>query len=265
MTPVLTPSILIADEVWVGLALLHRAYPDRESFLTREILDRIRQEGAHPEMRSGVQPHISLHNVANLAPNPARYRLSYRLPDGTYRLYRPGDDYDPARTGKTHPDRADLPAKYHELLDWYLTTYCGDRPASVEEEDPFLRMSGVGRELWADIDADSYVDELREGWDELDLPTAPPDLPDAAEIWQRLSEHAGEVFHTVTGLPFTYTVFGSAIQPIRNGKSINQMIGRSDVEAAVRVLPLRKPSDIKMCRGPAYVFGMLTDPRILKA
>lgn len=33
-----------------------------------------------------------------------------------------------------------------------------------ESEDPILQMRGVGKEIWADTDADEYVRNLREGW-----------------------------------------------------------------------------------------------------
>jgi len=117
-------EVLVADECWIALALLQREHPDRMSFSPRQILDRLKQEKAHAALRPGVQTHIYLHNVANIPPNSAKYRLFYRLEDGTLRLFRPGDDFDPARTGKTMPKRSDLPQRYHELLDWYENEYC---------------------------------------------------------------------------------------------------------------------------------------------
>ena len=36
--------------------------------------------------------------------------------------------------------------------------------------DPILALRGVGRELWADEEADAYVSRLREGWSEPDVP-----------------------------------------------------------------------------------------------
>ena len=32
------------------------------------------------------------------------------------------------------------------------------------EEDPILQMWGVGKEIWADTDADEYVRSLRANW-----------------------------------------------------------------------------------------------------
>jgi hypothetical protein len=33
-----------------------------------------------------------------------------------------------------------------------------------EKDDPILQMYGVGKEIWADVDADEYVRNLRESW-----------------------------------------------------------------------------------------------------
>jgi len=160
----LQKQILAADEVWVGLALLHVEHPDKESFTAREILDRVRSEHATPELRPGLQAHIYLHNVANLEPNSARYRMFYRLAGDTYRLFRAGDHAHPARRGKSKPKREELPEKYHYLLDWYEQTYSGKEKQMKEEDDPILQMRGVGKEIWADTNADEYVRGLRANW-----------------------------------------------------------------------------------------------------
>lgn len=33
-----------------------------------------------------------------------------------------------------------------------------------EKDDPVLQMYGVGKEIWADVDADEYVRGLRTNW-----------------------------------------------------------------------------------------------------
>jgi hypothetical protein len=157
-------SIRVADEAWVGLALLHREHPERESFTAREILDRVRTEGATSELRPGVQVHIYLHNVANVEPNSARYRMFWKLPNDTYRLVHPGDHPHPLRKGKTKPDRDELPEQYRYLLDWYEQKYCTNEGGVKEEDDPTLQMRGVGKEIWADTNADEYVRSLRSNW-----------------------------------------------------------------------------------------------------
>ena len=157
------PPILVADEAWVGLGLLHREQPERETFTAREILERIRAEQAYPELRAGVQVHIQLHNVANIEPNSARYRMFWKTND-TYRLIRPGDHALASRSGKTKPKREQLPARYHYLLDWYENEYCSKANAMKEDDDPILQMRGVGKEIWADTDPDEYVRGLRSNW-----------------------------------------------------------------------------------------------------
>jgi hypothetical protein len=156
--------LLVADEAWLGLALLHREQPEKGSFTAREILDQIKAERASPELRPGLQPHVYLHNVANLEPNSARYRMFYKLPDDTYRMFRPADQSHPSRKGKTMPAREELPEKYHYLLDWYEHEYCAKETTMKEEDDPILSMYGVGKEIWADTDADEYVRSLRANW-----------------------------------------------------------------------------------------------------
>ncbi len=160
----MTPELLVADEAWCALALLQREHADRESFSAREILDRVKAERLSPEFRPGIQAHIYLHNVANLEPNSARYRMFYKLPGDTYRLFRTNDIAHPSRKGKTKPSRENLPAQYHYLLDWYVNEYCSKETAMKEEDDPILKMRGVGKEIWAGTDADEYVRELRSNW-----------------------------------------------------------------------------------------------------
>jgi len=168
-------QILLADEVWCALAMLHKNHPQRVSFSAREILDQVRTEQAHTDIRAGVQAHIYLHNVANLAPNSARYRMFYRLENDTYRLYRPGDPAHPLRKGKIAPKRAELPAKYHDLLDWYEREYS----TSDEKEKPkglVDQLWGLGKHLWVGVDADSYVNDLRKDWEE-EPATRGPEVP----------------------------------------------------------------------------------------
>ena len=156
--------ILVADEAWLGLALLHREHPEKESFNAREILDRVRAEHASSELRPGVQVHINLHNVANLEPNPARNRMFWKLTDDTYRLFRPGDHAHPLRRGKMKPYREKFPVQYHYLVDWYENEYCANGKIMKEADDPILQMRGVGKEIWSGTDPDEYVRSLRSNW-----------------------------------------------------------------------------------------------------
>jgi hypothetical protein len=161
----LTRSVKVADECWIALALLHRENPKRGSFAASEILDRLAKEKVHPEHRAGIQVHIYLHNVANLPPNSARYRMFYRLEDGSYRLCKPGDVSHPDRRGKTKPAFEDLPQRYRNLLEWYETEYCALPSKSLPSQDPILSARGLGRAIWIGTHGDTFVRELRSGWD----------------------------------------------------------------------------------------------------
>jgi hypothetical protein len=152
-------GVKLADECWVALALLHQSWPERASFSAKEIIERLKSEHAHGELRPGVRPHIHQHLVANLPPESGRYRLFYRLPDGTFRLFRSGDDCHPRRTGKSKPAREDLPVDYRPLLDWYEKEY--SPAASAEEADPIAQMWGLGKDVWEGVDAVEYQRRLR--------------------------------------------------------------------------------------------------------
>src|SRR5947209_20083927 len=101
-----TEGIRIADEVWIAAALLHREHPGAADFSSQEIEARLVREGLTDDKRSGVQPHLSLHCVANRKPNPATYRVLFETAPRRRRLFRPGDPYHPKREGgKILPDR----------------------------------------------------------------------------------------------------------------------------------------------------------------
>lgn len=47
-------SIKVADEVWIGCALLHYENPKREDFRTGEIVGRVARENIFGSLRPGV-------------------------------------------------------------------------------------------------------------------------------------------------------------------------------------------------------------------
>jgi hypothetical protein len=158
-------AIRVADEVWIALALLHRENPDRPDFTVAEIVAMSDKENAVHERRPGVYVHAMQHCVAGRAPNPGRYRMLTETGKNRRRLFRPGDAFHPARAGsKTLPDRAELPEKYHELLDWYRRDYI-PRDAQTTARDPLLELRGSGKDIWADEHADEYLRHLRGGWE----------------------------------------------------------------------------------------------------
>ena len=158
-------DVKVADEVWIGAALLHQENPNSEDFTIDEILDRVRRERVSEPLRKGVYAHIVQHCVANRPPSPGRYRMLFETSPGRRRLFRPGDTYNSQREGsKKEPQGEDLPAEYRSLLDWY------HRWSNVPlkdrlNNDPLLALYGSGKRLWADEHADEYVRRLREGWE----------------------------------------------------------------------------------------------------
>src|SRR5262245_40449487 len=67
--------ILVADEVWIVTALLHREYPERADFTVKEIMERARRENIVGQLRPGVHVHVIQQCVANRPPKPGRYLM----------------------------------------------------------------------------------------------------------------------------------------------------------------------------------------------
>jgi hypothetical protein len=157
--------IAAADLVWLATASLEREKPARKGFSHDEIRQRVYAiEPEHGFPDATVRTHITTHCVANKKPDPGKHRKLYMNPDGTYRLYRPGDPCDPGRReGKMSPDPNRIPSKYHDLLEWYRTRDTGQSPAP--EIDPILALRGVGKELWKELGGgEKFIRELRANW-----------------------------------------------------------------------------------------------------
>jgi hypothetical protein len=155
-----TDVIKVADEVWVATALLHREQPNRSDFSLKEIAERLRIENLAGGIRAGVYPHISVHCVANVAPNPGRYRMLMATGPSRRRLFKAGDLAHPKRDrSKIIPQRLELPAGYHDLLDWYQLEWS----VSTAAQDPLLALEGRAGHAWAGESADVFVRRMREG------------------------------------------------------------------------------------------------------
>ena len=164
-----TPSAIVkvADAVWVATALLHRDQPRRRDFALQEIVDRVEAEprlGQHK--RTTVYAHVTQHCVGNVPPNSGKYRMLFETVKGRRRLFRMGDPPDRRRNGKITPESHGLPREFRTLLDWYRSDYAGAMSLKQRiKNDPILAMRGLGKEIWADVDADEYVRQLREEWE----------------------------------------------------------------------------------------------------
>lgn len=156
-------SVKVADEVWIATALLHRENPKRVDFSVSEIVARARRENLSGELRPGVQVHAYLHCVANLPPNPGRYRMLYATGKNTRRLFREGDDFHPARrAGKVTPRKEEMPSPYQVLLGWYAEKFA--KRTGLQEGDPILELRGLGKDISGGEQPDEYVSRLRRGW-----------------------------------------------------------------------------------------------------
>lgn len=122
-------NIKVADETWIGCALLHYENPTKESFSAQEIVSRVKKENIFGSLRPGIYHHAQSHCVANRRPQGGRYRMLYELSGNRRRLFRDGDDFHPDRAGpdragtKTKPDLSSIPEEYQYLLDWYDNEY----------------------------------------------------------------------------------------------------------------------------------------------
>jgi hypothetical protein len=165
MSSLAKTDVKVADEVWIITALLHRENPTAEDFTIEQIMERARLEKVVSDLRPGFYVHVVQHCVANRAPNPGRYRMLIESRKGYRRLFRPTEISHPEREGgKTVPNRDDLPEQYRDLLEWYQTDYL-TRPRLRYEDDPILRLRDSSDGIWAGIDPDEYIRQLREGWE----------------------------------------------------------------------------------------------------
>ena len=155
-----------ADLVWLATAQLQREQKDRAGFSPDEILKTaLRIEPNLGFSVNTIRTHISRHCVANLAPAGAIHRILIRNPNGTYRLYRHGDEYHPGRAGgKTCPDTKAIPSRYQDLTEWFHGEY-DNRTEITAGEDPLLALRGLGKELWKELGGgEKFIHELRANW-----------------------------------------------------------------------------------------------------
>ncbi len=78
--------------------------------------------------------------------------------------------------------------------------------------------------------------------------------------WSRIKRHEGEVFHTKTGKSFTYSIQGNALRP----DCAKQNLAKREFGKALAKWPVSGPGRINnLVRGPAYIWAILHDSRIL--
>lgn len=79
-----------------------------------------------------------------------------------------------------------------------------------------------------------------------------------SKVWKKITDCAGQTFHTKTGVPFSYHIRNEYIYL----ENTNRAIPKRQVEES---LSIRSDfvSDYKKIQGSAYLFGILHDERIL--
>ena len=158
-------DIKVADEVFIATALLHREQPDRAEFTISEIVARVERERLSAKLRPGVRVHASQHCVANRRPNPGRYRMLYATGANTRRLFAANDAAYPGRDGKIFPSPDDVPARYHDLIDWAKERYAADPATPKRWLGELIAFRGMGKKYASIETPDEYVSRLREEWD----------------------------------------------------------------------------------------------------
>ncbi len=83
-------------------------------------------------------------------------------------------------------------------------------------------------------------------------------MADIDEVWQRIALHAGETFHTVTGLDFTYEVPGNYLLVSRTIRNLS----KSNFQKSLSLMPASGPGALTERQGASYVWAILMDDRI---
>src|SRR5579863_3191719 len=151
-------NVRVADEAWIAVASLQRRKPTEIDFLVEEIMEEVKALRVNGEVRPGVYVHVIQHCVANRPANPANHRMLFETTTGRRRLFRQGDTAHPDRlNGRIAPTPEGIPQRYEDLLRWYESWSKQVREGETDDDDPLLRLAGLGRQLWADEHADEYV------------------------------------------------------------------------------------------------------------
>lgn len=78
------------------------------------------------------------------------------------------------------------------------------------------------------------------------------------KIWQRILNHQGEIFYTITNIKFDYKIKNNRL--VLNARKYQ--IPKNSLEKAYNVGPLFELRQISNLFGYSYIFSILTDSRI---
>ena len=143
----MTAAIRVADEVWIATALLHRERPRETDFSLKDIEARIEREGLAGETRGGIYPHLSVHCVANRAPNGGTYRMLFETAPCAGGCSGPA--IPTIRNGKAERRRPTLPTFPRNTIDcWSGTTASGHRRKGRIPCSPLPIAIDVSGKVW---------------------------------------------------------------------------------------------------------------------
>ena len=146
----------IADKIWIAAALMQREHHARRSFKREEIVSKLNSLRLGATKLSAVHAYFSGRRV------PCYLHSEH---DETLRLARPSDNVPGRSRGRFAPEKEQLPVEYQTLVDWYWTKYAPASNPSDLENDPVLKLRGVGKELWGRLGGgDAFIRGLRENW-----------------------------------------------------------------------------------------------------
>ncbi len=158
-----TLGLTAADAVWIATAMLHDRQPEATGFTPAEIQAEVTRNNLTGALPKTIYQHIMQHVTATQPANPNRRRMLTELRNGSRRLYLEGDDHHPSRDGAQFtPKPEDLAPHLRGWLSWY-EIWSRSHPDKREPSpaiDPLEELAGT----WTFGDADTYVREIREGW-----------------------------------------------------------------------------------------------------
>ena len=82
---------------------------------------------------------------------------------------------------------------------------------------------------------------------------------DSEYVWSLIKKYNGEKFYQIRGGEFTYKVKRNYVIPDRT----NVQISKTNIDEAVKLLPLQNTVPVQHLRGPSYIYAILMDGRIL--
>ena len=79
-------------------------------------------------------------------------------------------------------------------------------------------------------------------------------------VWNNLKRHEDEAFYTITGIEYRYVVYTDYLL-VNNLQS--RRITKNMIEKSLGIEnPTPKKIELEGCRGPSYIWGIITDKRI---